>query len=421
MSESHTESSPSSERARAVVVGSGLPSNAADILQGGDSHAQCALAKRYPEVFVRVFQRETDVPEWPIALDLDDSERVAAACVPLDACDFNATELFGWFTRHERYLLALRLVELWRDRDLDLPDSATLESLAVCAQFDALDGVQWLSTLPAAAAALAMGTGANQAERTTSPLWVRASELTGFPVLELESQVSTLLDELASAPDALGYGALTLARHPAVGEPGVTCNRTLINVLCSDCRARAHHNALDTLRNRLQSGQLRATEMLEHLLAAIKHCGGIRRVHLLEADLAAGVFRSRKRLHVRGAVPLQPLEVAIGAAPALESFLLAPQTRLISPDAVHPDVAALAESPLLPGKHSIIGSLLVGDCPQALVVADAEGLPISVADAARVHDLVQLGSKLLSLLAGNGDTWRKARRDPTSAVASATG
>ncbi|MEM7377754.1 MAG: hypothetical protein AAF460_09640 [Pseudomonadota bacterium] len=399
------------QRRERIVVASRLPQNTADILEGGDVAAQSTLARRYPELFVAVFREALGDGQSALTLRRADATGLLARCVALDESDLNATELFNWFTRNERFQLALRLAQLWHVRGLSVGDDTVLSVLARCAKH--ADGEEVAltrtSVLPDVAAALAFSGHADNPEVESSPCWVQASDTTGFAVVELESQVASTLDALAASPDALGYGALSLARHPTVGEPGVSCNRTLINVLCGDCRARAHHNALDTLRNRLQSGQLRATEMLDHLLSAIKHCGGVRRVHLLEADLAAGVLRSRRRLHVRGAVPLQPLEVAMGSAPALESLMLVPQTRVVSPDAVHPDVAALAESPLLPARHSIVGSLLVGTRPQGVVVADAEGLPISPADADRVNDLIQLCSKLLSLLTGEHDAWREAR------------
>ncbi|MEM9603923.1 MAG: hypothetical protein AAGA11_13745 [Pseudomonadota bacterium] len=406
------------KRRERIVVSSRLPQNAADILACGDGAAQSTLARRFPDLFVAAFAEGVGDGAAALTLNLDVSRALVARCVALDESDLNATELFNWFTRNERFQLALRFTDVWQSRGLAVDGVAVLAVLAGCTR--RLAGAATAPANPASgladvAAALAFAAGADTAETGSAPCWVQASEATGFAVVELEAQASELLDTMAAAPDALGYGALTLARHPSVGEPGVSCNRTLINVLCGDCRARAHHNALDTLRNRLQSGQLRATEMLDHVLSAIKHCGGVRRVHLLEADLAAGVLRSRRRLHVRGAVPLQPLEVAMGSAPALESLMLVPQTRVVSPDAVHPDVAALAESPLLPARHSIVGSLLVGNRPQGVVVADAEGLPISAADADRVNDLIQLCSKLLSLLTGENEAWRQARARPTRA------
>lgn len=419
MSESSTRTASISADDTSIIIGSALPANAAEVIQFADSDQLSSLASSHPELFVALIQHNVDLRARHDNDMSNQINQVVNSCSTLDTCELNATELLGWFTRSERYQLALLLAAFWRDRGLELASDCCLEVLAACANPVDQDGIDSVDSLSVVAAAIAMSMDAGVASGASSAIWVRACELTGFSLVDLEAQVSRALDLLASSPDALGYGGLTLARHPAVGEPGVSCNRTLISALCGDGRARAHHNALDTLRNRLASGRLGATEMLEHLLSAMKHCGGIRRVHLLEADMAAGMLRSSRQLHVRGAAPFPSLEIAMDAAPALESMLLSPQTRLISPDAVHPDVAALAESPLLPGKHSIVGSLLAGNCPQGIVVADSEGQPISEVDAVRIQDLVQLGCKFLSLFAGATGIWREVRLHPTDAYSRA--
>ena len=415
--------SPAGAAHAAIVISAELPDVALDVLAHGDSLSRSQLAERFPELIIALLKAGDANAQALLAgeaLDQDALRSILDRCISLDQCELNATELFNWFTRHEQATLACRLLEIWRDRGLDVTADAVLQALHGLA-FSKRLNADSLAGVGSAAAAVTLASSPEPAAANAASLLTAASAQTGYALVDLESQAAGVLNALSSAPDALGFGALTLARQPSVGEPGVSCNRTLINVLCGDCRQRAHHNALDTLRNRLQSGQLRTTEMLDHLLTALKTCGGIRRVHLLEVDLAAGRLRSRRRLHVHGAMAFQPIDFAIGTAPALEAMLLSPQSRSVTPDAVHPDVAALAGSPLLPAMHSVVGSLLVGDRPQALVVVDAEGLPISAHDVQRVHDLIQLGAKLLSLLSPEDGGWHQSNSVLERAPAAANG
>lgn len=396
---------------QSILLGSELAESALEVLMSGDTASRTQLAVQYPELFLALLM-DAKLAEKLItgsALENDSVSAVLPRVQTLDQAELNASELFSWFTCHEQASLALTLISHWRERGVDLPQCSELQALHALVQPERLEANSLEST-GAAAAAIALALSPGAVSGRAADMLNAASACTGFALIDLESQAESALDSMARSADALGFGALTLARQPSVGEPGVTCNRSLLNVLCRDCRDREHHNAIDTLRNRLQRGQLRTTEMLDHLLAALKTCGGVRRVHLLEVDSVAGTLKSRRRLHVRGAMPLHAIDIAIGAAPALEAMLLSPQTRHVTPDAVHPDVAALAGSPLIPALHSVIGSLMVADRPQAVIVVDAEDSPINAADAQRIHDLLSLGAKLMSLLGPSENGWNQSQR-----------
>ncbi|MGB0865651.1 MAG: hypothetical protein ACPGSC_04040 [Granulosicoccaceae bacterium] len=169
---------------------------------------------------------------------------------------------------------------------------------------------------------------------------------------------------------------------------------------CENCRQQQFDNALATIRLRLGQGDFAVTELIDHLLFAICNCGSLRRAQWLHLDSERQALQSRRRKLAPQASKLAAWDLSISDLPMLQVLLERPRSIQVYPEIREQLVKLLPHDAKGSfAEHYLCASVFCGSVPLGVVYADADGETLGAAEAAKFKAVVQLASKMVTLLA----------------------
>ena len=169
---------------------------------------------------------------------------------------------------------------------------------------------------------------------------------------------------------------------------------------CDSCRQQHFDNALSTIRSRLSLSNIGVSELMDHVMHAICNCGSLRRSQWYHLDENRQLLQSRRRKIAAQANPLEASDLFIAEIPMLQVLLERPRSIQVYPDIRERLQVLLPQDQVDPFEdHFLCASVFCGSIPLGVVYADADGETIGAAEAAKFKAVVQLATKVATLLA----------------------
>lgn len=169
---------------------------------------------------------------------------------------------------------------------------------------------------------------------------------------------------------------------------------------CDNCRQQHFDNALSTIRSRLTLSSFGVSELMDHVMHAICNCGSLRRTQWYHLDENRQLLQSRRRKIAAQANTLEASDLPIAEMPMIQVLLERPRSIQVYPD-IRERLQLLLPQDLVDPfeEHFLCASVFCGSIPLGVVYADADGETIGAAEAAKFKAVVQLATKVATLLA----------------------